>query len=99
MSNDTTYNGWANYETWLVKVWMDNDQGSQEYWADLTKQLVDAENTTQDILIVLCDELKTQHEGDLPDLEGFAADLLNAAMSAVNWREIALSLVEDSQDS
>jgi len=21
-----TYNGYANYETWLVSVWIDNDQ-------------------------------------------------------------------------
>ena len=21
--SDKTYNGWTNYETWLVKLWMD----------------------------------------------------------------------------
>jgi hypothetical protein len=29
---DTTYNGWPNYQTWNVMLWMDNEEGAyREY--------------------------------------------------------------------
>ena len=35
MSNDTKgYNGWTNYETWCVHLWLSNDEGSYTYWRE-----------------------------------------------------------------
>ncbi len=36
---DNRYNGWTNYETWAVSLWIDNDQATQMYW---TGQAVEA---------------------------------------------------------
>lgn len=35
MANENEYQGWKNYETWNVKLWIDNEQGSQELAREL----------------------------------------------------------------
>ena len=42
MSNDTTYNGWANYETWNVTLWIDNDEGLYGFVRDGLESLLES---------------------------------------------------------
>jgi len=100
--SDQKYNGWTNYETWCVNLWMDNEEGTHDYWREQAKELRSriGGSTLQPRRLQweLADMLKTEHEEALPDLQGFAADLLNAAMSEVNWDEIATSLLADIEE-
>ena len=34
----STYNGWANYETWNVALWIDNEQGTYEEARDMARR-------------------------------------------------------------
>jgi len=103
------YNGWTNYETWLVKLWMDNDEGSSNYWQDRTVEEWDnaedegASMTKGDYArIALADCLKEHHEEAIHEAipenlhASFIMDLLNGALSEVDWREIAESLLTDN---
>ena len=80
------YNGWTNYETWLVKLWMDE---SGDYWNDVTS----------DNVAEVSDFIKEQHEEINPvqDVNGVYSDLMSASLSAVNWDEIARSVIEDKE--
>jgi hypothetical protein len=95
------YNGWTNYETWLVNLWMDNDEGSYRYWRSTTQEVyeeAEEEGTftrREQAILDLSDRLREEHEEALPEVEGYASDLLNAAMSEVNWYEIAEHLIDD----
>ena len=98
------YNGWTNYETWVVKLWMDNDEGSYHYFAELAEEKYrDADEDDawkgatklESATSALGSAIEDWHEEMQPTVTGVFADLINASMSEVNWHEIAASLLED----
>jgi len=92
--SENGYNGWTNYETWCVKVWMDNDEGTHNYWLERAGEI--AESDEDNKRITLADELKDSYAEDMPELSASVwSDLLSSAMQSVDWREIAVSLLED----
>lgn len=88
-----TYNGWTNYETWLVNIWMDNDgHDSHEIIGDLT----DGENLPD--VATVSNWIKEQIEERREMLEisdGLLSDLLGGAIQSVNFDEIARHWLED----
>lgn len=102
MATDKTYNGWSNYETWNVKLWMDNEQSTSEYGEEQATEAyrnAEADSTftrAERATLNLSDTLKEQYEEAMPDLGASVwADLLSASMSEVNWHEIAEHMISD----
>jgi bifunctional pyridoxal-dependent enzyme with beta-cystathionase and maltose regulon repressor activities len=101
MESDKKYNGWNNYETWLVALWIDNEEWSYNYAREIT-QNVKRENPNVDDIIthasILSDELKNWIEeiNPLKDNATLFADLLNAAISEVDWYEISEHYLQES---
>lgn len=92
---DTSYNGWANYPTWNVNLWLSNDEALYHN----AVQLVTDWRTSQDDppLIQLADDFKTWVRDMAETGEAsFVADLLGWALDHVDWREIANSWNEDT---
>ena len=95
-----THEGWSNYETWAVKLWIDNEEAESLMWAEEAAGYLDEDGdalyeTSRRRLAAL---LKEGYEENMPELEGVYADLLNAALSEVNWREIAESLLQSAEE-
>lgn len=91
---DQTYNGWTNYETWLVALWLDNERSSYE---DI-RQLVD-EN--QKLEIYQLGDLIKGYVENMPEyLEAtekpsMINDLLTSALIEVDFTEIAQHLIDE----
>lgn len=93
-----TYNGWKNYETWAVKLWMDNEESTYKHWRDESRRLARKAIDKDEFLSAMSEALKEGHEQAAPDLDGVWSDLLGAALSEVDWYEIAESFVEDVEE-
>ncbi len=92
--SDKTYNGWTNYETWNAALWMDNDEGSYNYWDERTEAAC-GRYDRDDAVSALAGEIEVHHADAAPDLgASFYADMLGAALSEVNWYEIAEGRVD-----
>lgn len=88
--SDNTYNGWVNYETWCVNLWLTNEQGTYNALQEIIKGAKDSDFAKADELKDFVNELADQ-EYDKPT---FVKDLLNGALSEVNWLEIIQSNYE-----
>lgn len=89
MSNDRTYNGWSTYETWLVNLWIQNDQALHaELHAAVCEAdlLYDAKEILQSWLE---NEVEVHLEAAGATHGGLIPDLLRGALQEVNWYEIA----------
>jgi len=102
------YNGWTNYETWNVKLWMDNAEGSYRCSQEQAQSAYDEAEADESFTreeratLDLADTLKAEYEEAMHDwLEqskrqaSVWADLLGAALSEVNWHEIAEHMIDD----
>lgn len=102
MTDGKTYNGWSNYESWCVALWLDNEESTQRYWREATQECYDAAEADKTFTkmerarFTLADRLKDEIEELVPELgASMWSDLLNAALSEVNWVEIAESWLSD----
>ncbi len=93
------YNGWANYETWVVKLWMDNEQPTYDYWRDIASGYILLGDADSKRTGPLAERLKDDYQANLPIVEGVWSDLLQSALSEVDWYEIADSILDDIDQS
>lgn len=108
MNEDTTYNGYTNYPTWVVNLWIDNEEGSQTYWREVAEECYrdatpayDGQTQKDAAIYDLSQRLKGEFEEGDPFIvkASVYADLMGWALSSVNWHEIAEGMLEEYPDN
>lgn len=94
-------NGWKSVETWLIALWIDNEQSSQEYWRLVTdetlKLTAEGTNRLEEAKEELSDRLRDEIcEAAPAKNKGMFTDLLLHALLQVEWSEIADHLLAEA---
>jgi hypothetical protein len=92
----TKYNGWTNYETWAANLWIDNEEGTHDMYLEVATDYI--ERHGDDATYELSEYLKSEMEENTPTTCGVYADLLNAAISEINFYEIAEHLIDYAKE-
>ena len=90
---DDTFNGWANRETWLVNLWLNNEESTYHDACQIARTHPDAsdlwlgETIESEIVDPLCGR---------DNATGFTLDVLNTFCARVDWREIGAAFRESA---
>jgi hypothetical protein len=103
-----SYNGYTNYETWAVMLWIDNNESSSAYWRQMAREMYYHRAAEQahfsreeDAVCLLAEKLRESYSDQMErvlndaNVQGTVwADLLNASVCAVHFHEVAKNLME-----
>ena len=108
---DTTYNGWTNYETWCVGMYLDGNytgEGTYRYTIDIVENAMweggpnHLRSHVADTLKAFIEEETDTYTSEVvgaPDpINPLTTDLLGASLSRVNWYELAEAWIENMSE-
>jgi arabinogalactan endo-1,4-beta-galactosidase len=100
MTNETQkYNGWTNYETWLVNLHYDDffSEQAQEAYEEAVKDdtFSREENATIALTDIIKDTVEEFTQEGITNANPFVTDLVNSALSSCNYYEIAKGYIEN----
>ena len=94
----TKYNGWTNYETWCLNLWIDNDREWYRAVNDKASALVCDVLSKDEQIEILREFLIDLVQDNEPKIKvDFYSDILNASIREVNFREVSKSIIEEAR--
>jgi hypothetical protein len=106
VEKEKQFNGYANYETWAVALWLANDYESYQRWRSESRQELEQARRSEKFwaparetaAISLAERLQLEIAEAAPeDIPPLYADLLRAALAEVDWYEVAIEWLDDIQ--
>ena len=87
----------SNRETFLALQWLESDPERREHFRESGARL--SQRYHEAAIPRLSDEIFSRLQEDLPKLDGLASQLLNSGIAKINFYELSLALILESQDT
>ena len=99
MTEEKGYNGWKNYQTWCISLWIGNEEFLYQQCLEITAQAIKdcSSGTVGGTVATLLKDFIWQGN-PLMGKATMWADLLGASFSSVDWFEIASHYIEDCKE-
>jgi hypothetical protein len=97
MKREERYNGWKNYVTWVVNLWLEDEESSYNYWSEqaaTVKKEYKEDVQEYTLADMLKDDFELEAEHVLNEASVYS-DILRGAISEVDFREIAKGLLDE----
>jgi predicted metal-dependent hydrolase len=82
-TGSTEYNGWSNHETWLINLWLTNEES---YYHEM-QRILSTHTSLSDQADALLEFMQNEHE-EL-EVTGVWSDIIGNTLWRANWHEIA----------
>jgi hypothetical protein len=115
MTDEAGYNGWANYATWSVALILDNDERLYNERREVARSAAeqgraerpDHFTEEESIRFHVADQLKEWVTDSVPEFDEqpygplcyLWSQLLGAALSEVNWFELADNYIDELEEA
>ena len=90
----TKYNGWTNHSTWMVNLWFDNFNFTDDL------EMFERCGTNDDVQDTIAEYIESTVDEcvELYNREGFLLDVIQSTLNEVDYQEIAEQYVQDVID-
>jgi len=84
-----TYNGWVNRETWLISLWLNNDEYNYRLLSEILEMNISVSDKAERLQELVEDQMY-----DLDLGANLFSDLLSTSLTRVDWSEVIESNLE-----